>query len=186
MSNGRRLELGPHLHLADGPTITFRSSQTIHLSRALTSRPNMCRKPDYMVLSGQSRHVQFVWLRAALALVMLVMTSLQPGMVAMAKSAMHPGAVVGVAAAGTGQSYESDSHEHGSNSAAQDDETGDAGHHGDPKTADVCCDIHCAPSHAVPVDFPPFPQPSSGVLAMTVSSALMPGETSELIRPPRT
>lgn len=139
-----------------------------------------------MVVSGQSRLVRMLWLRAAIALVMLVMTSLQPGMVAMAKSAMHPGTVVGVAAAGPDQSHESDSHEHGSSSASQDDETADAGHHGDPETADVCCDIHCAPSHAGPVDFPPFPQPSSGVLAMTVSSALMPGETSELIRPPRT
>jgi hypothetical protein len=126
------------------------------------------------------------WLRAALALVLLAMMSLQPGMVAMAKSAMHPDAVVEVVVAADVHSHKGDGHEHGSSSAAQDDKTGTESHHGDPQTADVCCDTHCAPSHAVPVEFPPFPQPSSGVLAPIVSSALMPGETSELIRPPRT
>jgi hypothetical protein len=127
-----------------------------------------------------------VWLRAALALVLLVMTSLQPGMVAMAKSAMHPDAVVDVVVAADAHSHQGDGHEHELNSAAQDEETGTRSHHGDPQTADVCCDTHCAPSHAVPVEFPPFPQPSSGVPALAVCSALMPGETSELIRPPRT
>lgn len=139
-----------------------------------------------MVASRHPRLVRMVWLRAALALVLFVMTSLQPGMVAMAKSAMHPDAVVEVFIAADVHSHQGDSHEHGLKSAAQDDESGTQSHHGDPQTADVCCDTHCAPSHAVPVEFPPFPQPSSGVLALTVSSALMPGETSEMIRPPRT
>ncbi len=132
------------------------------------------------------RLLQKAWHRAVLAIVMLVMTSLQPGMVAMAKSAMHPGAIVDVGVASAGILHLGGSHDHGSQAASQDDETGGKGHHGDRQTADVCCDTHCAPSHAVPVDFPPFPQPSSGVMALTVSSALMPGETSELIRPPRT
>lgn len=139
-----------------------------------------------MVIFGQSRLAGMVWLRAALALVLLAIISLQPGMVAMAKSAMHPDAVSEVVVAADAHSQQGDGHEHGCNSAVEDDETGTESHHGDPQTADVCCDVHCAPAHAVPVAFPPFPQLSSGVLAVTVSSALMPGETSELIRPPRT
>lgn len=139
-----------------------------------------------MVVFGQFRLAHMVWLRAALALVLVAMTSLQPAMVAMAKSAMHPDTVVGVTAAGTDQSHESDRHEHGLSSAAQDDETGDAGHHGDSKTADVCCDTHCTSAQVVPVNCPPLPQPSSGVLARAISAALMPGEASDFIRPPRT
>jgi len=146
----------------------------------------MCVEADFMLVSGQSRLVQVVWLRAALALVLLAMTSLQPGMVAMAKSAMHPGTVAEVSLAAEVHSHQSDSHEHGSNSTAQDDETGKGSHHGDPRTADACCDTHCAPSHAVPVGCPPLPQPSSGVLALAISAALMPGEASDFIRPPRT
>ena len=114
------------------------------------------------------------------------MTSLQPGMVAMAKSAMHPGSVAVVIAAADVKADMSGDHEHGSEVASPDDEASGGSHHGNPTTADVCCDTHCAPTHAIPVDFPPFPQPSSGVLAPTLSAALMPGETSDFIRPPRT
>jgi len=139
-----------------------------------------------MTKSGQHRLVRISWLRAALALVLFVMASFQPGMVAMAKSAMHPVSAADLIASSDLNLHTGDDHEHGSEAATADNEASGGSHHGNPKTADVCCDTHCAPSHAVPVGFPPLPQSSSGVLALVVSAAVMPGETADLIRPPRT
>lgn len=135
---------------------------------------------------GQHRLARISWLRVALALMFLVMASLQPGMVAMAKSAMHPGSAAYLVASSDVNLDAGDDHEHGSEAATSDDEARGGSHHGNGKTADVCCDTHCAPSHAIPVGFPPFPQPCSGVLALEVDAAVMPGETADFIRPPRT
>ena len=136
--------------------------------------------------SGLYRLVRMVWLRAALALVILVTMSLQPGMVAMAKSAIHPVTVAGISAATDVPSHESGSYEHRSEAVFQTNDMGAVSHHGDSVTADNCCDTHCAPSLAVPVGFPPLPQPSSGVLALNVTAAVRPGETADFLRPPRT
>ncbi|MCR5860480.1 hypothetical protein [Mesorhizobium sp. J428] len=135
---------------------------------------------------GQHRLARISWFRAALALLFLVMASLQPGMVAMAKSAMHPSSVAGLIASSDAKVYTNSDHEHGSDATTEVDGASAKSHHGNPKTADICCDTHCAPSQAVPVSFPPFPQPCSGVLALEVSAAIMPGEQTDFLRPPRT
>lgn len=107
-------------------------------------------------------------------------------MVAVAKSAMHPGSAAGYNVSTNVKTHAIDEHDHGSEAPTADDEAGGGTHHDTAKTADVCCDTHCAPSHVFPVGFPPLPQPSSGVLAVAVSAAILPGETSDFIRPPRT
>lgn len=138
--------------------------------------------------SKQRRMQRGVWLRAALAFALVFLASLQPGMVAMANGAMHQ---VSVAAA-TPADEHADPHEHGHDSEAvhQHALAGGAAsehdHHGDQATADVCCDLHCAPSSAVPEEHQAWVGSLSRVFAQPVSAAFLPGESTRLIRPPRT
>jgi len=141
-----------------------------------------------MMDSNQRRMQRGVWLRAALAFALVFLASLQPAMVAMANGAMHQVSVAAAAA---------DEHVHHPGDNGHDTEavhqhalSGDAAsehdHHGDQATADVCCDLHCAPSSAVLVEHQPWVGSLSRVFAQPVSVAFLPGESTRLIRPPRT
>jgi hypothetical protein len=119
--------------------------------------------------------------RALFAVVMLVVASLQPGMVAMAKSAMHP------AQTETLQQIEDHDHEaaHGEHAVEQPSSANDARHHGGTTTADLCCDMHCMPATGVPPCWSDLAHPPAGAFGRVASGALTPGETHGLIRPPR-
>ena len=119
--------------------------------------------------------------RALFAVVMLVVASLQPGMVAMAKSAMHP-------AQTETQQIEDHDHDaaHGDHAVEQLSSANDASHHGGTTTADLCCDMHCMPATGVPPCWSDLAHPPAGAFGRVASGALTPGETHGLIRPPRT
>lgn len=120
--------------------------------------------------------------RALFAVAMFVVASLQPGMVAMAKSAMHP------VQAETLEQIEDHVHEaaHGDHAVEQTSSANDASHHGGTTTADLCCDMHCMPATGVPPCWSDLAHPPSGAIGRVASGALTPGEMHGLIRPPRT
>ena len=119
--------------------------------------------------------------RALFAVAMLVVASLQPGMVAMAKSAMHPAQT---------ETLQIEDHDHdaahGDHVVEQPSSANDASHHGATTTADLCCDMHCMPATGVPPCWSDLAHPPAGAFGRVASGALTPGETHGLIRPPRT
>ena len=150
--------------------------------------PAFCGEAENMMDSKQRRIQRGVWLRAALAFALVFLASLQPSMVAMANEAVHQ---VSIAAA-TPADEHAYPHEHGHDSAGvhQQVSAGEGAsehnHHGDQAAADVCCDLHCAPSSAVPPEYQSWVRSLSRVFAQPVFAALLPGESTRLIRPPRT
>jgi hypothetical protein len=132
--------------------------------------------------SGRHGRMKGAFVRALFAVAMLVVASLQPGMVAMAKSAMHP------AQAETLQQIEDHNHDaaHGDHAVEQPSSANDASHHGGASTADLCCDMHCMPATGVPPCWSDLAHPPAGAFGRVASGALTPGETHGLIRPPRT
>ncbi len=129
--------------------------------------------------SGRHRGIGSALVRALFAVVLLLVASLQPGMVAMAKAAMHS------AQSQTAQEIEPHDHDvaHASHEASP---ASDLNHHGDASTADLCCDMHCMPSTGVPPCWSDLAHPPAGAFGRVASGGLTPGETHELIRPPRT
>ena len=119
--------------------------------------------------------------RALFAVAMLVVASLQPGMVAMAKSAMHPAQT---------ETLQIEDHDHdaahGDHAVEQPSSANDSSHHGATTTADLCCDMHCMPATGVPPCWSDLAHPPAGAFGRVASGALTPGETHGLIRPPRT
>lgn len=119
--------------------------------------------------------------RALFAVVMLVVASLQPGMVAMAKSAMHPA---------QSETLQIEDHDHvaahGDHVVEKTSSANDTSHHGGTTTADLCCDMHCMPATGVPPCWSDLAHPPVGAFGRVASGALTPGETHGLIRPPRT
>ena len=142
-----------------------------------------------MMDSKQRRMQRGVWLRAALAFALVFLASLQPGMVAMANEAVHP---VRIAATSSADEHAHDPAKNGHDTGAVhqhslvNEGASEHNHHGDQATADVCCDLHCAPSSAVPAECQSWVRSLSRVFAQPVFAALLPGESTRLIRPPRT
>jgi hypothetical protein len=132
--------------------------------------------------SGRHRGVKGAFVRALFAVAMLVVVSLQPGMVAMAKSAMHPAQVETL--------LQSEHHDHdaahGDHTIEQTSSENGASHHGGTTGADLCCDMHCMPATGAPPCPSDLAHPPSGAFGRVASGALTPGETHGLIRPPRT
>jgi hypothetical protein len=150
--------------------------------------PAFCGEAEDMTDSKQRRMQRGVWLRAALAFALVFLASLQPGMVAMANGAMHQVSVA--ASAADDHAHRPGNNGHDTEAVHQHALAGDAAsehdHHGDQATADVCCDLHCAPSSAVPVEHQAWVGSLSRVFAQPVSAAFLPGDSTRLIRPPRT
>ena len=132
--------------------------------------------------SGRHSGVGRVFVRALFAFAMLMVASLQPGMVVTAK------AVVDASQAETFQ--QTAPHDHGSahgDHAVQAPSCGnDASHLGDGSTADLCCDMNCMPATGVPPRWLDLAHPSAGAFGRIASGPLTSGETHELVRPPRT
>lgn len=156
--------------------ITFpkggRCSGRSHLTCGLRMWPRWGMKD-----SGRHRGIGSALVRALFAMGLLIVASLQPGMVAMAKSAMHS------AQSQTVQDIEPHDHDaaHASHEASP---ANDVNHHGDA-SSDLCCDMHCMPSASAPPTSPELAHPACGAFGPIVSGALTPGEAQEFIRPPR-
>ena len=119
--------------------------------------------------------------RVALALVFLLVSSLQGTLFASAgsfsqmnaKSAAHH-EMVADDAAGV--------HQHGpmADAAAPDQE-----HHGGKSMSDKGCEVHCAPASAVPVNYIDIEHAVGRCFAQSVATVLIDGNYAECIRPPR-
>lgn len=120
--------------------------------------------------------------RAFFAFAMLVVASLQPGMVVMAKAAAH------ASQAETLLQVAPHDHRaaHGDHTVDPSSSGNDSNHHGYASTADLCCDTQCMPATAVPPCWSDLAHPSAGAFGRFASDALTPGETQEFVRPPRT
>lgn len=135
-----------------------------------------------MMDSARHRGVRGAFVRGLVAVAMLLVASLQPGMIAMAKSAMHPSQTE------TLQHAEPHDHggahaDHGVHLPASEN---DGSHHGDASAADLCCDMHCMPATGVPPCWSDLAHPPAGAFGRVASGAVTPGEMHGLIRPPRT
>lgn len=131
---------------------------------------------------GQISIVRIASLRAMLAVVFLVMSSLQPGLFASANATgFHSDS-------GATPQIEKSHHDTGShvgdhNGAAEKDV--DEKHPDGEKSANDDCKVHCAPAHAVPVDCPGISRTASRCYAVIVATVLPLGAYSTLIRPPK-
>ena len=83
--------------------------------------------------SGRHRGIGSALVCALFAVGLLLVASLQPGMVAMAKSAMHS------AQSQTVQDIEPHDHD-AAHASHETSAPSDVNHHGDASTADLCCD----------------------------------------------
>jgi hypothetical protein len=121
-------------------------------------------------------------LRAALAFVFLIMSSLQVGFFASASMVVGLHAMEKSVAA-------SDSPVPHATSAGHEHHAADAPDHGDRDKSgalgDKSCEVHCAPVHGVPAGCPPLPEPAVGCHPEPTFAALRPGGFPEFIRPPR-
>lgn len=130
-----------------------------------------------------SRHsgARGAFVRALFAFALLIVASLQPGMVVMAKSAVNPSQAETLLQVAP--------HDHGAAHGDHADQTpssgNDGNHHGYASTADLCCDMHCMPATAAPPCWSDLAHPSAGAFGLFASDALTPDETHELVRPPR-
>jgi hypothetical protein len=112
---------------------------------------------------------------------MLVVASLQPGMVVMAKAAAHASqaeTLLQVAPHDHGPA-------HGDHAVQAPSSGNDSNHHGYASTADLCCDTHCMPATAAPPCWSDLAHPPAGAFGLFASASLTPGETHEFVRPPR-
>jgi hypothetical protein len=100
----------------------------------------------------------------------------------MAKAAMQPLQVEAL--------HQAEAHDHEAahrdHSTQSPSSANDTSHHGDESTSDLCCDMHCMPATGVLPCWSDLPHPPAGAFGRVASGALTPGETHELVRPPRT
>jgi hypothetical protein len=120
-------------------------------------------------------------LRAMLAVVFLVMSTLQPGLFATANATgFHSDAGMNLPAAD--HSHEMGGHDHG---VAVDDTDMSEHDHGSKDSSEKSCEVHCAPAFAVPVDCPDLERVVSRCFAAVLAEASAGGEYTAHIRPPR-
>lgn len=130
-------------------------------------------------------------LRAALALVFLLMSALQPGLFASAKaSGFHGDSRMSLQAKEPVTQVEAHHHAYDDSSAADvaESEADEKMHHHDSKTlSDQSCEAHCAPANAIPVSCPEIERTvTRGLLPEIRDAAISLGEYNTPIRPPRT
>ena len=124
-----------------------------------------------------------ILLRLALAVVLVVVSSLQPALFASAGGKHHEtAALVLVIEAGSGDHADA----HRKHHASTETERHSADHAHQKRFSDKSCEIHCAPVTALPVDCPAFGR-APGACHGTVAIAVLLGNAyGDLARPPRT
>jgi hypothetical protein len=158
---------------------TFGCNVTNSPPAILTNQANNCPKGTMRNL-GRISILGNMPLRAVLAVVFLVMSTLQPGLFAAANATgFHSDAGMNLAA-------EDHSHEMGGHqSAAADDVDMPEHNHDTTNSSEKSCDVHCAPAHAVPVDCPDLERAVSRCFAAVLAEASAGGDYTAHIRPPR-
>jgi hypothetical protein len=133
-------------------------------------------------------------LRAVLAVVFLLMSALQPGLFASAGAAgLNPDAALSFENARHAESVVLVSHHAGADHYSDPDLTEIASdvaesttdHHGNAKSTEKSCEVHCAPAHAVPVVCQDIERSAVRCFAPIAADRILSGEYASLIRPPR-
>lgn len=135
------------------------------------------------MVSGSSRFGMV--LRAFIAGVFLLLASLQPGL---ATAVWIDGSTRNATAAA--------SHQHDDGAGIHDEQTGrhvagdqhngKSSDHHQPASMDLCCEMHCLMSQAMPASSPLIHGPASGRFRADFGHALLDGQFSSVIKPPRT
>ncbi|SMH26187.1 DUF2946 family protein [Mesorhizobium australicum] len=150
--------------------------------RLTLTLPHSCGENRFMaqsplILSGKA------W-RALVACLFMLLAIWQPGMAAAAWAEgnasqttaghTHAAAVHDHEDAGAAQHTESD----GQKQAAND--------HHQPAAMDLCCEMHCVMSQAMPASSPLIHAPAAGRVRADFTHALPDGQVYSVIKPPRT
>ena len=136
-------------------------------------------------MTGLLRHMKAsaILLRLALAVALVVVSSLQPVLFVSAGGKHHETAApVVVTDAGSG--HHADAHR--KHHVSTETERHSADHAHQKRFSDKSCEIHCAPVTALPVDCPAFGR-APGACHGTVAVAVLLGNAyGDFARPPRT
>jgi hypothetical protein len=133
------------------------------------------------MVNGSSRFGMV--LRAFIAGMFLLLASWQPGLAA-AVWADGNGDAATVSA--DHQHDASASHDHDVSQIAGDQHQGQSGDHHQPTSMDLCCEMHCVMSQAMPASSPVIRAPAAGRVRADFAHALPDGQISSVIKPPRT
>jgi hypothetical protein len=129
---------------------------------------------------GRFKLAQFLPLRAALVLVFIVLSSVQPGLFATANATgFH---------ADSGMMLSLDGHDHQSKDGQHDHHgkvVADADDDSPGTNSSASCQVHCAPIQGFPADYSPVFPPFAGCAPEMALVVFQPGEPAELNRPPR-
>ncbi|ANT50585.1 hypothetical protein [Mesorhizobium amorphae] len=122
--------------------------------------------------------------RAVVACMFFLLAIWQPGLAAAATAA----ASESVATAAAGHRHDvsgmdDDAAQHSAGSAHE--HKGGSDHH-QPASADLCCEMHCVMSQAMPALSPLIHAPEAGGFRFDFTHALPDGQISSVIKPPRT
>ena len=133
---------------------------------------------------GQITIAGIARLRAVLAVMFLVMSSLQPGLFASANATGFHGD--SAATLQVEKSHHDSGGHVGHHNIAAEQDVDEKYPDGEKSAADDGdCEVHCAPAHAVPVDCPAIGRAASRCFAVSVATVLPLGSYSTLIRPPK-
>ncbi|RWC00244.1 MAG: hypothetical protein EOQ57_16655 [Mesorhizobium sp.] len=131
---------------------------------------------------GQITIAGIAQLRAVIAVVFLVLSSLQPSLFASANASGFHGDY-GATLLVEKSHHDNAGHAGDHGSAVESD--ADEKHSDGEKSAGDDCEVHCAPAHAVPVECPGIVGGASRCFAVSVVTVLPLGAYSTLIRPPK-
>ena len=169
--------------------ITFDYGRSRPHLLALTNRANTGPR-GAMTNFGKLSTAGIPLLRAVLAVVFLLMSTLQPGLFATASAKGFHGDKATIILSDEEAVSSGHGHDHGDEAAIapalSDQADGKTKHHSGKNTADKGCEIHCAPSHTVPVYYPDIQCEVARCFATDTASILPLGEYAGLRRPPRT
>jgi hypothetical protein len=123
-------------------------------------------------------------LRALVAGMFLLLASWQPGLAA----AVWANGDSRAAAVSADHQHDgaSASHDHEVPQIAGDQHQGQSGSHHQPASLDLCCEMHCVMSQAMPASSPVIRAPAAGGFRADFAHALPDGQISSVIKPPRT
>ena len=131
------------------------------------------------MVNGSSRFGMV--LRAFIAGMFLLLASWQPGLAAAVWADGNADA-----ATVSADHDASASHDHDVSQIAGDQHQGQSGDHPQPASMDLCCEMHCVMSQAMPASSPVIRAPAAGRVRADVAHALPDGQISSVIKPPRT
>jgi len=133
------------------------------------------------MVNGSSRFGMV--LRAFITGMFLLLASWQPGLAA---AVWADGNVDAASVSADHQHDASASHDHDVSQIADDQHQGQSGGHHEPASMDLCCEMHCVMSQAMPASSPVIRAPAAGRVRADFAHALPDGQILSVIKPPRT